>query len=505
MIWKRLLWFSPCSLFGFCLLAQSPDFQKLKPELAFARQPADLSICEGNPAIFNFELSGRGRPRHLQWQTSVDGKRWSNTKGENSSIFQLTEHVRRAHNGTRVRAWLGGDERDTVFSKTATLWVESAIEFSKQPENQVVVEGGIAKFAVEIGRRTGSQPDLQWQFSPYATGLWFDLAGENASVLLFPYATFNQTGTVFRLRATTAGGCDSAFSRPAVLEVLGRPLVSVTPGTRTFCGGGNATFSVKMAGGSGLEHIQWQRSRDAGKHFTDIVGATDLFYMVLKITEEMNDWRFRAVVTLPGGQVLRTESALVWVHGAIAFTEQPRSVAVCLGDSAVFRVRTEFRGAKPTYQWQISCAGGSFHDLEGETGEKLALLTSENWLGNIRLRALIQAGGCQLIVSDTARLSVLTELKFLKQPAERIARNATGEFVFEADFAENGGAYNVSWQFSDDGGQTWAHQTGSYGQRRLAVKWLPSTASNRLFRMKVLSRECGRIYFSEGARVVWEN
>ncbi|MFF2451507.1 hypothetical protein [Isoptericola sp. NPDC058082] len=82
--------------------------------------PAQQWVTSGKTATFTVKATG-GRLRY-QWQTSSDGKKWTDLSGKTSATLKLS--TRSFRDGSRVRAVVK-NVAGTATSKSAWLWVDS--------------------------------------------------------------------------------------------------------------------------------------------------------------------------------------------------------------------------------------------------------------------------------------------------------------------------------------------------------------------------------------------
>lgn len=483
--------------------ANSPTVKALAG-LYFEKEPNDITVCEGEPVIFEVGIhyTAQHLPR-IQWQTSLDGKSWADAAGQRNLRFFFTEKSKRSYTNTWVRAILSSHDIQ-IYSKAAQLFVENSIHIATQPKRQVVTEGGNAFFEVKLdGDIRTSNFEFQWQSSAYGTGVWENITGEYRNFLTLPAVRKEWNGYLYRVLIRSLAGCDSTVSNAEQLIVMSRPIVRVTPGAKTFCEGGNVTFSIKLEGGSGKESFQWQMKKDDQIEFQNIPGAKEIFYILPQVTPTMTGYEYRAEIKLPGNVTMYTFPAVITVDGAIAFSGQPQNKVVCLGEEAVFSTHAEFKGKEPMYQWQVSRDNGkSFENIPNATNTQLKLAVNDSKGHGNLYRALITAGSCQPIPSEAGRLSVLDDLIFTTQPQSVVLKTGQTSAVLAAEFEENGGHYLINWQRSDDEGNSWANINQAY-EKKVVVRGLDPQKS-ALFRMRVLNRECGRLYFSNTVSVNFE-
>lgn len=139
-------------------------------------------------------------------------------------------------------------------------------------------------------------------------------------------------------------------------------------------------------------------------------------------------------------------NAPVCVNASI--TDQPASIAACVGGDAVFTVSGQ--GTDNNYQWQVSNNGGaSFSDIPGATNDSLVLNTIGAAL-NFNLYRVVISNACpSSITSVAAMLRVSDPALISQQPGNNtvcIGQNA----IFSV--TATGGITGYQWQISTDGG-----------------------------------------------------
>lgn len=496
----------PILLFPIFAAAQNP----LKPlpkkgKLNLLVHPADQLLCEDEPIIFR-ALAACPPPElpRYQWQISANGIHWDDLKNETNPTFSSLGLAKRAHNASQFRVKVVG-AGDSIFSVPAMLTVETGLYFSKNPEKQTVAEGMPIVFEAAAESESGNGvASYTWQRSPYASGVWENLWSENRPILRLNEVSIADNGTSFRLLAHTFNGCDSAVSAPAFLVVAGKPVVSIVPLENALCGGGEANFSVQMQGGTGKEKYQWQVSQTTDGDFEDLPDQKDFTLKLKNISSQMNGWQYRAVVKLQDGTAVATRAGKLTVHGSVTFANHPWAVAVCLGEPVSFAALPAASGRVPDCRWQSSSDGGSsWRDLPAVRGTKFDIANASAEQNGQQFRAVATSGECGEVFSKPALLTVFAPVRFSAQPRDQRASSG-GDVVFSADFqAVAGGDYAMSWEWSATGGSSWQFMPGGDG-KKLTLRKVSPDMKDYLYRMKVLDRRCGRISYSEPARILLE-
>jgi hypothetical protein len=488
-----------------------PYFLKAKDAfidaIKITKQPISITTCNGQAAKFEVkiddEIELNGQKINLlttyQWQVSVDAINWTDVLNANEAVFTLTDNAQAAHNGSFVRVKISSPNQELI-SENATLFVESGIYFNKQPQNIEVVMGGIAVFngEAQLISKNGT-PNYQWQFCELGTTIWQDWRGQN-----LPQLTVNPDGgykgLYVRLAARPLGGCEIFYSNKALLSVITTPVVSVIPASKTFCGGGDATFSVRLAGGSGKEKLQWQVSKNNGKSFENIKKSTDFQYRLQKIGPEMSGWQYRTAVSVPGETIVYTEPSIITVHGSVEIKKQPEFQKKCFGEVGIFEIKATFNGQTPEYQWATSIDGETFTDIANENAAKIFITGDSSKMTDAYYRVTLSSGECQSIVSEKAKFSLIQDAIFTEQPQNVVTNATANEVFFKADYIGDEKNCNESWQMSYNEGATWLPFPKMTG-KILKLTDISKYQNGMYFRMKVMSKTCGKIVFSEIAKL----
>jgi hypothetical protein len=493
MVWLSLL----CSQ----LYGQGTALALSKPILDIAQHPKDVVVCEGGRAEFVVRLSGNDMPR-FQWQSSIDGRNWTDIPKATTSVFCEWRDVTRVYDGLFVRVIVTNSDGEAIVSKPATLFIDGQIECSTQPESQLVVEGGTLHMAADFTSK--GAPHMQWQYSPYGTGTWIDLEGETRQSLVVRNMRPEQSGGAFRVLAKNQGECDSTVSQTAFVEVVSKPVIEVNKGQAAYCGGSSTTLSIKMRGGSAHEKVQWQESRDGGKSFRNLSGATNNTYQIKRISEDMAGFKYRAMVALPGAIDLYTSEINLTVHGAIAFSKQPQSSMICPGDSIILSAKVDFKGSEPEYHWQASSDGAYFQDIPSDKSGKLQLSTSSIDRATRYFRVVLNAGACQSVTSEVARIDIRSTDGI--EPRVRDAVVTAGSPFAELiqTFEGDEKVYAISWQWSANDGASWQSLNNPYAKRLVLKNPRKEVEGTQIYRVRAYNLVCGTVHYSEPAMVRFE-
>jgi hypothetical protein len=358
-------------------------------------QPANVTECTGNDAVFSIALSGTNPT--VQWQVSTDGgATWSDIPGATATSVTIS-NLSASDNGNRYRAILSNVCTPSLTSGAATLTISATAAISTQPVNTTVCAGTNASFSVTA---TGSGLGYQWQVSTDGGTTWTNITGATASTLTLNGVNTSDNGNTYRVLVTS---CSPGVitSSSASLEVNAAATITAQPASAAACPGGDVSFSV-TASGIGLTY-QWQVSTDGGTTWTNITGATATTLTVNAVTAGMNNNRYRVLVNGVCTSDLPSDAAVLTVTGTASITTQPANDAGCNGSDVSFTVQAT---NAISYQWQVSTDGGTtWTNITGATSATYTAAGVNDTDNNNQYRVIID-GGCNSVTSAAAVLTV---------------------------------------------------------------------------------------------------
>lgn len=257
--------------------------------------------------------------------------------------------------------------------------------------------------------------------------------------------TYN--GTILVKNATT--GCVSATPQAFTITINTPVAITTQPSNSVSLENSNASFTV-AATGSGLTY-QWQVSTDSGTTWTDVSGATSATYTAVSVTNAMNGYLYKCIVSGAAPCTSVTSNAVSLTISTTAITTQPSSTTICSNGSATFTIVTT--GTTPTYQWQLSTNNGtSWTDITGETNTTLTVsgLTAANSLQ--QYRCVLSPGP---IYSNAAILSVNDVVAITTQPTDVTVCSTASNATFTV--AATGTGLTYQWQQRANSSGTWAN------------------------------------------------
>lgn len=204
--------------------------------LAITQQPVNRSVTEGDTATFSVTANNAVG---YQWQRLVSGT-WTDASGATGASYAFTAAL--ADNGLQLRVIVTGAQGSTT-SNVASLSVAALViapTISIEPQDQFVGAGLDALFSVTAN---GVSLSYRWESSSDGGGSWSPLSGGGASSYVFPAVAEADSGKLFRVAVSNAGG--QVVSRAATLAVE-----FVLVADNSACGGGGC--GGDSADGSGV-------------------------------------------------------------------------------------------------------------------------------------------------------------------------------------------------------------------------------------------------------------
>jgi len=278
-----------------------------KPQAAaIAVPPASLLLADGDS--LSWSVTATGTDLSYQWQRSRDGLAWSDVAGATASQWSPGQ-ASLADNGLRVRVVVA-NTLGSVTSAVASLEVYPAPAlptFTVQPVDVRVQSGQTASFEAQVLGQPA--PTLQWQRSSNGTQ-WEDVPQAQSARLQVAPVSAKDDGGLFRLSASNRAG--QVFSQVARLTIqAAAPALSwqSEPQSLQVGIGQDAVFTAQVAAGAAAT-LQWQFSRDAGKTWQSLTGASDARLVIASASSrEAGNW-YRAQASNEVGQIISRAAQL---------------------------------------------------------------------------------------------------------------------------------------------------------------------------------------------------
>ncbi|EGL16484.1 MULTISPECIES: S-layer homology domain-containing protein [unclassified Paenibacillus] len=379
------------------------------PPMITAQPQNTPPLLEGTPASFSVTATGTGLT--YQWQED-SGMGFLNLQGDTNATLSIPAATANM-NGYTYRVVVSGTGGPPVTSTPAVLNVVPMLPtfppvIMIHPQSpSPVLEGAPAAFSVLA---SGMGLTYQWQVN---TGQGFqNLPGELSVVLDLPAVTMNMNGYTYRVVVSGTGG-QSVTSNAAMLTVLPSipnptlpPVIVVHPQSPPpVLEGAPASFSVTATGSKLI--YQWQE--DSGNGFQDMPGETNATLNIAAVSQGMDGYRYRVVVTGKGGlQAISNDATLTVTQPIVPpviKNQPPEDLSVPKGARINLSLKAD--GRDLSFQWQVN-TGTGFHDLPGETGALLSIFPVTQEMNGNKYRVIVSASGLYPTTSDETLLTVYT-------------------------------------------------------------------------------------------------
>ena len=448
----------------------------VNPGVSITGQPASVTTCAGNNAVFTVTASGT--PTY-QWQVSTDGgTTFTNIAGATAASYTVNG-VTAAMNNNQYHVIVSNACPSSATSNNVTLTVQSAPAITAQGVAVLTCVGNAATFSVTA---TGSNLSYQWQSASSCAGPFTNIPGATSSVYIISSPTVAMNGTVYHLVITGVCVPATVVSNCILLTVNTPVSITVQPQPVTTCEGTNASFTVVAAGTSPT--YQWQVSTDGGATFTNIAGATAASYTITGVTAAMNNNQYHVVVSNACPSSATSANVTLTVQTAPSITTQPTSVTTCSGAAVTFNAAAT--GTNLTYQWQSAAScGGVFTNIAGAVSATYSIASSTVAMNGTAYHVVISGTCTPAVTSNCAVLTVNATTVISAQPVDVTA--CAGASVTFATSAV-GGTITYQWQVSTDGGTTYNNITGATGAT-LVINPVTVAMNNNKYRA-VINSSC---------------
>jgi hypothetical protein len=480
--------------------------------LAVLTQPTSLTMCAGQAASFSVVADNGGTGTlAYQWQASADGGiTWNNVSngsvysGANMATLNVSDVT--GLNARLYRCSVSTPTCSALLTTVATLTVETGVDITTDPLDQVECAGNNATFSVAalpiggIGTIT-----YGWQVSTDNGATWSTIAGETGTTLTLTGVTNAQNDNLYRTVLST-GACSIIPSNSAKLTVEGALTVAAQPQNTSACVGGSATINATISNaGEGTLAYQWQVNSGAG--WSNVSGAAyagmTTNTLVINDLTGKNGYQYRLVANTSECSVT-TNAATLSVSGPLSWTLQPSGVTRCSGSTAAFVATAVNAGAGAvTYKWQVSDDNLTWTDLTdgaiymGSTTNTL-MLSNVAGLGGKYYRALATTAGCSDLPSAAAQLVVQGPVAISSQPSDLTACSGSTASFTGAATNPGSGTILYQWQISTDGGTTWSNLSngGVYADVTTTTLNISNTAGlgGMMYRMGAKTSQCSNAY-----------
>ena len=446
----------------------NPAMVEVLPEPVISGQPQDADVCLGSALVLGMDIEGGSDDYYFQWMRSSTGNLTSfvDIPGADKSYYNPATNEL----GTfYYRAVLidNGDGCNEVFSRVAKVTVNANPVITAQPKDLELCFGSEAQIEVAVRYGSGSYT-YQWFVSSESEGDFSAIEGATAKSLNL---NTGEPGTrYYYVRVTDNGnGCAEVDSRKAMITVFSDPEITVQPQNGDICLGYSAHLEVTAEGGSGVYTYQWQRSTEPGGPFTNITGATNRIYTAQPSNPGLRYYRVVVKDGLNNCNEIISEAAKVGVYSNPSIVAQPVSKAVCASSAAILNVAVSGGSGNYTYQWMVSdTEAGNYSPVTGATNSSFEAPTQVQGTKYYKVVVSDQISDCNSVTSAPASVTVSGQVVLNKQPNDAVICFG-GSALLEVEIAENAGAYQYSWESSDNTGGPFTAIAGATG-KTLAVQ-----------------------------------
>ncbi|MGX8705341.1 MAG: leucine-rich repeat protein [bacterium] len=357
------------------------------------------------------------------------------------------------------------DEDASEGIEGADMMIEAAPEaFEEATYEEVLMAAAlIAQQPQDVPGRLGQTVNFTIS-APNATGFQWQYSKDGGKTFTNSGITGNKTDTItvflkssympyyWRCVVTGEGGKTETSTAAKVVEPTGSVEIKTQPKDAEGKAGDTVKFSVVA---ENVSSYQWQYSKDSGKTWANsgITGnKTAEITVFLKASYLPYYWR--CIMVGNDGAVVASDAAkTVEPSGPAAVIKtQPKDAEGRLGDTVKFSIVAE---NVASYQWQYSKDGGKTWANSGITGNKTNTITvflKASYLP-YQWRCIVTGTDGNPVESNAAKTIQGDPAEITTQPQD--AEGVAGDTVYFFIVAKN--VANYQWQYSKDGGKTWAN------------------------------------------------
>jgi len=334
-------------------------------ETEIIKNSEDITVTEGDSAVFSVEASGEDLTYKWYWRRKAD-RPWNESTFEGSDTDTMTVPAALSRDGYQYRCCITNSDGVTVKSDISTLKVAQKPEITVQPEDISVKEGGMAEFSVTA---SGTELSYQWQFKTKLSD-WKNCsestAGYNCPELKVA-AEMKRDGYLYRCIVKNAAGYEVVSSSvklgvfiPSHAEITAEPQNVLVPA------GSTAQMRIGVQGDVAGYQWYWRKNSTCQWAESTFEG-NDTSVMSVPAELKRNGYQYRCCITLEDGSVIESAAAVLGIIPAEnnIIVSQPSSAELSAGETAVYKVTAASETAE--YRWQWKKPGKSWSDCTEKT------------------------------------------------------------------------------------------------------------------------------------------
>jgi gliding motility-associated-like protein len=379
-------------------------------------QPLSSTVCAGGtPTVLSVAYTnGVGTPSY-QW--------YSNTVNDNTTGTPITDEINPTYSPPAALVGMvyyyciitlpssGGCS--SIASNTAAVTVNAGavIDIQPAPVQELCVGGSILPaLTVNYTGGTGTASYQWYSNTTNSTSGGTLLSGATGAQYTPPALTSPGTFYYYAMISFSGNGCGALTSNSAQVNVLPDPIIVAEPlATQTVCQDVvPATLVVSGTGGIGAFSYQWY-SNTNNSNINGILIPGAIADTYTPPTSSVGTIYYYCIISNGPGCSATSATAAVIVNLAPAFTLQPVSETLCLGQSPAPLAVAYANGAgAPQYQWYSNSVnanvGGS--PVSGATNPTFNPPASA--AGTIFYYCVITlpSGGCSALTSQVAEITI---------------------------------------------------------------------------------------------------
>lgn len=284
---------------GNCTTASSAATLNVTETPSISSNPVSRQACTLTDATFTVSASGAS----FQWQVD-QGSGWTDLSSQTSASLTLSA-ITTDMDGFSYQVQVKDASGNCVAtSASALLTVDETPEITQQPASVQTCEANDVIFAVMASAASA----FQWQVDD---GSGFtNLSGQTGSSLTVASVTAGMDGMAYQVLITDVSGNCSVTSSSAGLTVSESATITVQPESVLTCDETDAAFTVSVQALSPA--FQWQVNE--GTDWEDMPGEESDVLQLSAVTEDMNAWQFRVVITDAGCQATISDEVTLAVN-----------------------------------------------------------------------------------------------------------------------------------------------------------------------------------------------